>query len=814
MGNNLNAVVWNPTDSLSLNGGVSGLTGTLQVLGSGTFSIYQPANSSTTIGSVVGQPGSTVVLGGDPTSSTTLTANFPLNIPGQTVKFQGGYWVLTNGGSYESNLEVDSGLVIRPYTGGDFYDLEGVKITGGTLLSQNQYGMRMGGNQSNQSGGLPFTGIQTGGLLSVSNTSNGGQNVQLGSSTPNVNASYTLTGGTFSITNSVYSTNFTIGAATSGTGSTTFALGGTGELIVSAGISGSQGGSAKQVFNFYGGTLLVSSINATNLCGLSNGTATAQGTLYNTGGTLSPGGIFGTPGKTAITGNYVQSGGALAIDIGGTTAGSGFQTGQYDTVSVSGAATVGGALNVSLTNSYVPAAGQSFNVLTAGSPITGSFSNLANGSWWITPGNVAMLGVYYGSGATAAGFNSSYVTVATLVGSNNGGIWNSPTGGSWTIGSNWGNNVGPGTGGAGVVAYMGNALQNSDTVTLPNGNTTLGILDFLSTASYTISGGNILQFNNGSNGQINDYGGSHTISTLINVLGNNNLNVAVSNAGDTLTLSGGVEMTNGTGTIQYSGAGNLTMTNGVWPIGGIQDNAAGNLVVSGSLGASGAVNNSGSGSVSISDGATMASLTNSSTGYVTISGGLTATGAVLNSSPGSMAITGDATVGSTLTNSGGQSLDHRQPRRQRHGPEFWFGQSDDWRRSQYEQPHKFQYWLRVDHRRSHHGCRYGLEFGIGRQYDLQRRPRGSHADGKQHLGVGECLSGGRPLPNHRDHQQRGRSDHRAGRRSNIDDRHQQPRRLQYARCQHQVPGWRLELERRRGLLGQSGSGQRLGDAAL
>src|SRR5208282_6058170 len=104
-------------------------------------------------------------------------------------------------------------------------------------------------------------------------------------------------------------------------------------------------------------------VNATNLCGAAK--PSVQGTLYNTGGTLAPGGI-GTAGLTAITGNYVQSGGALAIDIGGTVQATGFQTGQYDTVTFSESATLGGALNLALSNGYVPPTGGTFSVLSAG----------------------------------------------------------------------------------------------------------------------------------------------------------------------------------------------------------------------------------------------------------------------------------------------------------------------------------------------------------------------------------------------------------------------------------------------------------------
>ena len=651
---NLNVLVYNPTDSVALNGGVSGLSGTLQVLGAGTVSLYQPAGSSTTIGTVNGQVGSTVVLGGDPGNVNTISN--ALNTAGQTVKFNGGTWNLNAGGNYASTIEVDSGLVSRPPSTGDFNFLQGLTITGGTLQDLTQYGLRMGGNGAGSTGGVPFVGVQTGGVLVFSNSNTGGSQIEFGSNSPNVNASYSLTGGTFMVApiagNAASNNlNLNIGAATTGTGSTTFTLGGTGKLLFmenGGAIQGIQATGAQQIFNFNGGTLVVSNLYAT--CLASPSAPTVQGTLVNSGGTVAPGDI-GTPGRTVLGGNYnvTSANAALAIDIGGPTQASAFQNpgAYYDFLSVSGSATVGGALNVGLVNSYLPATGTNFQVLYSGSTIGGSFTNQANGSMLTMSGE--LFGVYYGSGASAAGYATNYVTVATLVGSN-ASIWSNTTGDTWGTSSNWNATGVPN--GTGAVTFFGNALTASGTVAMPSSET-VGILSFLNTAaSYTVgsgTAGGYLLLNNGvsTNNQINDFGGSHTVNATIQVMGNNNLNVTVSNAPDTLTLSGGVF---GSGTILYSGAGNLTMTNGVWPIGAITDNAVGTLTISGSLGASGAVQNSGSGNMSISGGASMASLTNSSTGYVTISGGAVVTGVVTNNaSAGNLAFPGGLTA-VTLTN--------------------------------------------------------------------------------------------------------------------------------------------------------------------
>jgi hypothetical protein len=54
--------------------------------------------------------------------------------------------------------------------------------------------------------------------------------------------------------------------------------------------------------------------------------------------------------------------------------------GEFDTMKVSGSATFGGTLDVSLINGFVPQSSDSFTVLTAGPPITGAFINAPNGS--------------------------------------------------------------------------------------------------------------------------------------------------------------------------------------------------------------------------------------------------------------------------------------------------------------------------------------------------------------------------------------------------------------------------------------------------
>jgi hypothetical protein len=110
--------------------------------------------------------------------------------------------------------------------------------------------------------------------------------------------------------------------------------------------------------------------------GALSGTGTINANVTN-GGQVIPGGT-GAAGLLTINGNYTQTAtGSLNIELGGTVAGS------SDQLVVSGAATLGGALNVATIGSFTPALGNTFQVMTFGSS-SGNFNtyngtNLANG---------------------------------------------------------------------------------------------------------------------------------------------------------------------------------------------------------------------------------------------------------------------------------------------------------------------------------------------------------------------------------------------------------------------------------------------------
>jgi hypothetical protein len=97
-------------------------------------------------------------------------------------------------------------------------------------------------------------------------------------------------------------------------------------------------------------------------------------------GSVSPG---NSPGLMSFGGNVsLDNASRLDIEIAGATKG-----GQYDTLVISGAATIAGALDVSLLTGFIPQAGNSFEILTAAGGVIGTFSDTllprlsANLSW-------------------------------------------------------------------------------------------------------------------------------------------------------------------------------------------------------------------------------------------------------------------------------------------------------------------------------------------------------------------------------------------------------------------------------------------------
>ncbi|MCC7328538.1 MAG: hypothetical protein IT484_00115, partial [Gammaproteobacteria bacterium] len=97
------------------------------------------------------------------------------------------------------------------------------------------------------------------------------------------------------------------------------------------------------------------------------GSGTVAGNLLNSG-SVSPG---NSPGVMHVNGNYSQASGTLGIELGQSA---------YDQLLVSGSATLGGVLDVSLWSApgnpvFLPAPGSSFDILLA-QVLTGEFDSV------------------------------------------------------------------------------------------------------------------------------------------------------------------------------------------------------------------------------------------------------------------------------------------------------------------------------------------------------------------------------------------------------------------------------------------------------
>jgi len=125
----------------------------------------------------------------------------------------------------------------------------------------------------------------------------------------------------------------------------------------SVNVSGAQSVNAGEII-LQGGTFISNSLSIPSGETYS-GTGTLQTDLVNAG-ILSPG---TSPGIITVDGDYTQEAtGVLEIELDGTTPGS-----EHDQLNVSGAANLGGTLNVSLLDEFSPSAGDSFTILTFGS---------------------------------------------------------------------------------------------------------------------------------------------------------------------------------------------------------------------------------------------------------------------------------------------------------------------------------------------------------------------------------------------------------------------------------------------------------------
>jgi hypothetical protein len=260
--------------------------------------------------------------GGKFNASTQLT-----NFNSSTSTLSGGSYTLTGTGQLQFNNMGNSSDIV---TNDANITLAGVDITKSSIIDQTDANALANFATNGSAGSFTLTtdrNFTTGGSLTNAGIVDVQKSTGTGTTKLIVNGSYTQTGGTTTVD---------------------------GVLSTSTGI------------NVFGGFIYG------NAAGITNG---AQGTLVGnfnlTGGTINPGDGIKKIGDLNITGTFAESGaGFLNIDLDGTTPNT-----KYDVLNVSGAASLGGTLNVDTLTGFTLAVGDSFDILNYASE-TGTFTTL------------------------------------------------------------------------------------------------------------------------------------------------------------------------------------------------------------------------------------------------------------------------------------------------------------------------------------------------------------------------------------------------------------------------------------------------------
>lgn len=451
---------------ISFNGGTTGnLTGTVTLNAGATVALrdwWNPATvrGGTISGAISGNGGLTIHSGSGTGGTLTLSGanSFTGNI---TANGSSNLTISGSGqlgsGSYAGNIAMNGGTFTHAGTGAQTISGE-VSGSGGVYAS--------GSGVLTLSGANTFTGkttINAGGSISVSSLNSvtgGSASSSLGAPTTVANGTIDMTGaagnGTLIYTGTGETTDRVINLAAganaglsaiidqSGSGNLKFtsnltATGGQTHTLVLKGSTSGTGEIAGAIVdnsgtnktsvtkegsgvwtlsgaNSYtgattvtGGTLVVNGNTSTSITTVSgSGTLGGSGTVGSlialAGGTVSPG---NSPGILYAGNTNLDTGSTLAIEIDGDTVGTG-----YDQLNVTGTVTLAGLLDVSL--GYAPVDGTLFFILAndGNDTITGTFSGLAQDTWFNSGGQWFKIGYDGDSGTNAFNGGNDVVLMA------------------------------------------------------------------------------------------------------------------------------------------------------------------------------------------------------------------------------------------------------------------------------------------------------------------------------------------------------------------------------------------------------------------
>ncbi|WP_237149828.1 beta strand repeat-containing protein, partial [Metapseudomonas otitidis] len=356
--------------AVTLSGVISGAStltkagaSTLTLTGTNTYGATTVSAGTLSVASDSNLGSGTLTLAGGSTLSVTSagTIDNAIALSGNATVDTAANTTLSGVISGSNNL-TKTGSAVLTLTGSNTYS-GSTSINAGTLSVASD--ANLGAGALNLANG---TTLQITGNTTIDNAL-----ALTGLVTVNAGAAATLSGtisGTGSLTKTGAS-NLTLSGSNTNSGATTVAAG---TLVVA--------GSTNSATTVASGATLAGS-------GTLGGDVTVQ-----SGGTLSPGGT-GVATLT-VNGNLtLASGSTLALDINGTTAGTG-----YDRVVVNGTVDVSGA-TLAVTHGYAAGSGDSYTVIVndAADAVTGTFSGVSEGSKFNAAGNGTELTTSYIGGS-------------------------------------------------------------------------------------------------------------------------------------------------------------------------------------------------------------------------------------------------------------------------------------------------------------------------------------------------------------------------------------------------------------------------------
>lgn len=339
-----------------------------------------------------------------------------------------------------------------------------------------------------------------------------------------------------------------------------------GTLVVKTNINGSPtvtvGSTAMLDVTAVAGGLSVGSTKT-----LTGNGSVVGGVTIGTGGNLTPG-TSSTVGTLTLDTVTLAASSVMNFTLA--------SAGSADFVNVTGSngLTINGG-GFALSGAAVGATGTTFNLFQ----YVGAIQGTGVGAFSVVSGGIGGLTYTFGNDTV-----NKFVTLSISGTSAQVSAWGVNANGSWGTAGNWTPAVVPQF--AGDTANFGGAILAPRTVTL-DGNQTVGAMTFSNANAYTIAQGTsgTLTLNNGAGAvNVDVTSGSHLISAPVTLT--SNTAIGVTNAADTLTVSGAV---NGGGSLTKAGNGTLVLstansyTGGTSISGGTLDAAAGALGTTGPI---------------------------------------------------------------------------------------------------------------------------------------------------------------------------------------------------------------------------------------